>query len=296
MNNQHKVQKCRDLLWSLTALPHEHNLDYDNLVQKALREFNMYCDISNESNDFTRNITKLCRMGLAYICLVWISCIFFLNWNDIELIYVLNVTIPAIFILIGFFVAFGKLNSLTIIGDIPKGIDLLNTASAKTGETMLVLASSLIRLRIYDIGEENLRLCIELPIPFYNFSISPYLIALDPESFSQQTLKCEEINSLGNDYIAITEDRLILRNFRFYNSEIYQFQIPKHIINSDLTTLQIQLDINNSTNYIIVTYSTSLTDIYSIDIYNPLTLTPNDLTDPFSYKKYTSEREKSLHS
>ncbi|SHJ15341.1 hypothetical protein [Propionispora hippei] len=279
MNNQQKLQKCRDLLWGLMALPFTKDLDCEELARQVQSHFNMYCDIVDEKTSFTKYVTLLSRFGLLYVGIIWLIGIIFLinTWTFHEIILILLSIVPACFILCSFFYFFGRINNLVEIGDIPQPAQILDTKFHKTGVNILYLTGATLNLTLEEGFHDNkIHMYASMPLSFHNFTVSPFLIALNPKTFEQERLICEEIVSYDEENLKlITKDKLFHRNMFLYCFEVVQFEISEIVRNNPgLTAVDIQLDLNNYFTNIKVNYRASLNEILNISVYNPLFLTP----------------------
>ena len=74
MNSQHNVQRSREILWSLAALPYKKDLFLEKgaIGKEVFRKYILYEQIINEKQDFSKIIIGFAQIALVFCVLVWI--------------------------------------------------------------------------------------------------------------------------------------------------------------------------------------------------------------------------------
>ncbi|HVJ49915.1 hypothetical protein [Desulfitobacterium sp.] len=216
MNSQHNVQRSREILWSLAALPYQKDvfLEKGEIGKAVFRKYILYEQILNEKHDFSQIIIGFAQAALGFCILVWTTLIFdrlALNRSSLEKTYLASgLVITVLFVLYFIFKILRDLRSTSKVGRLPTVPEIIDADRGNIGLSIITLAAISSCLRIVDS-----QVYLGFPLPFKNIRvnlvtlnskeerIAPVLgnrlkLAERMEKF--QKLEPEEFKLLDDDY------------------------------------------------------------------------------------------------
>ena len=186
LNSQHRIQKGREIIWNLVALPYK-NEKYNNIsaANEIYSNYVLYEQVVGKSKDFTDKIIKLSIASIIFASAAWVGVgilIFYTGFDVGESIFIDIISGVAVIILILFIFVLAKLNSINEISNLPRTNDLWNANYKSSGVNILLLAAMGCRLVIcIDEKEDEVELVLELPVRFGNIYVWPLVFGIDEE-------------------------------------------------------------------------------------------------------------------
>lgn len=188
MNSQHNVQRSREILWSLAALPYKKDLFLEKgaIGKEVFRKYILYEQIINEKQDFSKIIIGFAQIALVFCVLVWIILALDLLvlvaplLEKVLLVSGLLVTI--IFVLYFVVKILGDLKSTSKVGKLPTVLEIIDADRVNIGLSIITLAAISSCLRII-----RSTIYLGFPLPFKNIGINLSVLNFN-EKCVQQTI------------------------------------------------------------------------------------------------------------
>ncbi|AFM00391.1 MULTISPECIES: hypothetical protein [Desulfitobacterium] len=173
MNSQHNVQRSREILWTLAALPYERNLFHEkgSIGKEVFRHFIIYEQIINQKHGFSKIIIQFAQYALGFCILIWTTMGFSLMFSERPLFekififsgWLLTVSFTLYFIL----KIFEELKSTSKVGRLPAVEEIVDADRVNSGISVVTLAAISSCIRMVDS-----RVYLGFPLPFKNLRIN----------------------------------------------------------------------------------------------------------------------------
>lgn len=275
INNQHKIQKARELIWEIMMLPSEGNNSI-HIGKKLFNKLWMYKDLTSDKQDFTKVIIRMTRITIILVSLLWFSLLIFLNINrnSIDFIFILVSIIISIMILIGFSFILGKINKIKEIGDLPDINDILNGDHKRNGINTLSLAGLGLAIK-FNNKNGKVDISIGLPAPFYNISIKPTVMAYYDFKSKLELFKDSnnyELIYSDNSFISIDK-----KNSQWHGGSFYHWYSGIELnIKDNIKKIDIQLELHSQQGLVYAHYDDIIvTDILEREYVDDYVLLPD---------------------
>jgi hypothetical protein len=173
MNSQHNVQRSRELLWDLAALPYKKNIFTEKgaIGKEVFRKFMLYEQILNEKHDFSHIIIRFAQIALGFCVLVWSTMAIDHMENDRpfkEKIYLIcGLLLSLSFALYFIFKILGDLKGTSKVGRLPTVPEIIDADRVNQGLNVVTLAAISSCLRLVDS-----KIYLGFPLPFRNLRIN----------------------------------------------------------------------------------------------------------------------------
>lgn len=173
MNSQHNVQRSREILWTLAALPYEKNLFHEKgtIGKEVFRSFILYEQIINQKHGFSKIIIQFVQYALGFCILIWTTMGFSLIMSERPLFekafifsgWLLTVSFTLYFIL----KIFEELKSTSKVGRLPTVEEIVDADRVNLGVSVVTLAAISSCIRMVDS-----KVYLGFPLPFKNLRIN----------------------------------------------------------------------------------------------------------------------------
>lgn len=173
MNSQHNVQRSREILWSLAALPYQKDLflEKGEIGKVVFRKYILYEQILNEKHDFSQIIIGFAQAALWFCVLVWASLVFnllTLGRSFMEKAYLTSgLVITVSFVLYFILKILRDLRSTSKVGRLPTVQEIIDADRVNIGLSIITLAAISSCLRVVES-----QVYLGFPIPFKNLRIN----------------------------------------------------------------------------------------------------------------------------
>lgn len=173
MNSQHNVQRSREILWTLAALPYEKNLflEKGSIGKAVFRNCILYEQIINQKHGFSKIIILFTQYALGFCILIWTTMGFSLITSERPLFekvfifigWLLTVSFALYFI----FKIFQELKSTSKVGRLPTVEEIVDADHVNLGLSVVTLAAISSCIRMVDS-----KVYLGFPLPFKNLRIN----------------------------------------------------------------------------------------------------------------------------
>lgn len=189
MNSQHNVQRSREILWSLAALPYKKDLFLEKgaIGKEVFRKYILYEQIINEKQDFSKIIIGFAQIALVFCVLVWIilalDLLVLVGPLLEKVLLVSGLLVTIIFVLYFVVKILGDLKSTSKVGKLPTVLEIIDADRVNIGLSIITLAAISSCLRII-----RSTIYLGFPLPFKNIGINLSVLNFN-EKCVQQTIE-----------------------------------------------------------------------------------------------------------
>lgn len=241
MNSQHNVQRSREILWSLAALPYKKDLiqEKDGIGKEVFRKYLLYEQIINEKQDFSRIIINFAQIALGFCGLVWVAIVFNAFTSRLPLVekgfLACGLLITVSFVLYFVFKILRDLKSTSKVGRLPTVLEILDADRLNVGLSIITLAAISSRLRII-----HSNVYLGFPLPFKHLMAT--LSILNAEEKEELNKKTEEKFDFGKHIEQFK--RLDPNEFKLFDDDycwypIYTFEADRKLRNEFFAQVEV---------------------------------------------------------
>ncbi|TGE33564.1 hypothetical protein [Desulfosporosinus sp. Sb-LF] len=186
MNSQHNVQRSREILWSLAALPYKKDLFLEKgaIGKEVFRKYILYEQIINEKQEFSKIIIGFAQIALVFCALIWITLAFnhfVIDRSLLEQFFLMGgLLVTVLFVLYFVIKILGDLKSTSKVGRLPTVLEIIDADQINIGLSIITLAAITSCLRIVQST-----IYLGFPLPFKNIRINLSVLNSDEEWIRQ---------------------------------------------------------------------------------------------------------------
>ncbi len=193
INSQHRIQRCRELLWELMEIPYQC---WDDLG-KFHYKFSLEQDIRQRLIIYQQTLKSglifnyivvtylvvviLAVSGIIIITTEVLKDLYFTNLSEYHIIY--SLVIVGVIIMIMFAILLLSLTQIGLIASLPQLDDIMNADTSKSDIPGILLAAICMRVMIAD------SLIVRFTFPFQNIEIYPWIIGILKDTNEEVLIK-----------------------------------------------------------------------------------------------------------
>jgi len=181
INGQHRIQRCREILWELMELPYQcwndrGKFEYKFTLEQGIRQrFLAYKEVLYSGRTFNYVIVMF-----AFVIIIIVSSMitatvtgmgsaYFTNMN--EATFIKHTVRLGVVMMLAFGLLILSLSRISLIASLPSLHNLIDTNATKTGLSSILFAA--ITMRVIPTNP----LVIRFAFPFRNLQICPWIVA-----------------------------------------------------------------------------------------------------------------------
>lgn len=176
INNQHNIQKCREIYWELTTIPVSDKIS--TYVQDKRFAHNIYKKvysydlIMTSVSQLTKKILWCSAATLITIAAAWLylALLYISDIKNIERIYIFLFFAISIILLFEFFCVLKYLDSIPQAAGLPTLSEILDTDNLHSNICSILILGLSVKMRIWYI-KDKCSIRLEMPIPLYNYNM-----------------------------------------------------------------------------------------------------------------------------
>jgi hypothetical protein len=241
INSQHRIQRCREVLWELIGLPYQcwndrGGFDYKFSIEQSIRQRLIIYQQTLKSGVFFNHliviylfVVILIVSGIIIITIQALKDFYFTNMGEYQIIF--SAVTIGVTIMITFAVLILSLARISLIASLPQLSDIMNTNTQKSDIPSILLAAMC--MRVFPTNQ----LIARFTFPFQNLEIYPWIIGTLKDTNKEVLIKGapfeENLNKthLKNYYVDHTRAHrmhyVVMNDFdvNLYKKVSYKFEL-----------------------------------------------------------------------
>lgn len=202
INAQHRIQRCREILWELMELPYQcwnnrGHFEYNFSLEQGIRQrFLAYKEVLNSGRAFNYVIVLFSFAIITAVSSMITATILGLGTDYFqspqETAFLLRVVVIGVVMMLAFGLLILSLARITLIASLPSLTNLIDAGAIRTGIPSVLFAA--ITMRVIPTNP----LLVRFPFPFRNLEVYPWIVGTRRDTH-------EEVLILGDPFASDTQ-------------------------------------------------------------------------------------------